>query len=286
MSNFQKGNSKKLLSYKKKAFFISPSANERLIPRGGIAEWNSLPRKNISSLVGKKKGSGDNNYRVFSLHLLELRYRAFYLFLSFTGTFLAGTQESISLTHFILTPLSLEKAECSQFIFTQVTEGFYATLELSLICSLCLCAPLMIYQIYSFFIPSCYRGEREKINFIFFFILIFFLLSLFIAYTFVLPKICAFLRQFQYESTSLEIKLQARIGPAIGWSSTTFLLTALFFQAPVFFYAFAPMGGDKKNYLREKSQVRFFFPAVDPFLFLPARYYQSVCSCNYGMPCL
>lgn len=245
--------------------FISNLLNSRILTwkKIGVLHCKRFAchahEKNSYLVAGETKENFKGNVKdLFSLHLLELRYRATYFLLSFSGTFFMGTQESTPLTHLLCTPFSSKGDECSQFIFTQVTEGFYATLEVSFICALCFCVPLMAYHLYCFFIPSCYQGERQKINLVFFFVLLFFLCSLFVAYALVLPKICAFLRQFQYESRCMEIKLEARIAPAIRWSCTTFLVTAAFFQAPILFILLLKWGLIKDSFLGEKRKYALF----------------------------
>ena len=170
----------------------------------------------------------------FSLHIIELRCRVFYFFFSLLSTFLTGTYYSNVLTHLICTPFSFGKEkECTLFIWTHVTEGLYAAVNVSLMCTFFFCVPALLYQFYSFFMPSCYQGERKSINIILFFAAALFLASIYGGFAFLLPKICAFLQQFQYQSKCMEIKLQARIGPAVGWSCNAFLFTAFFFQIPV-----------------------------------------------------
>ena len=196
---------------------------------------------------------------LFSLHLLEIQYRALYFFLSFLITFLIGMQQCSSLTHLMCSPFSFGTDSCSFFIFTHVYEGLYATLHVDLIYTSLFCTPVFFYHLYSFFIPSCYQRERTIINWILFVVFLLFICSLYTAAFFVLPKILHFFRQFQHSSPSLEIQLQARIAPAVRWSCTTFLLTALFFQIPVIFGIVLKWGMISRTFLREKRKHAFFF---------------------------
>ena len=212
----------------------------------------------------------------FSLHLMELRYRALYLFFSFSCTFFISTLNSSALTYLISTPYSFAKEkECVSFIFTNITEGFYAALNVSLMCTFFFFLPVLIYQFYSFLIPSCYQGERENFNLIIFSAFFLFLLSLYIAFAFLLPKICAFLEQFQYQSKSMEIKLQARIGPAVRWSCNAFIFTAIFFQTPVLLALLYNWGIVDCNFLEEKRKYVFFsLLLISSFLSPPDFYSQ------------
>ena len=203
-----------------------------------------------------------------SFHFAELRYRSFYFFLSCTCTFFSCAFYSNALTYLISTPFSTER-EGALFIFTHVTEGFYAAVDVSLVCTLFFSVPLLIYHIYSFFMPSCYQRERSKLNVLILSALLLFLFSLYMAASFLLPKICLFLQQFQYSSRSMEIKLQARIGPAVRWSCTTFLFTAFFFQMPVLLSLLLSWGAVDCHYLGEKRRYAFFCILLFSSLFSP-----------------
>jgi sec-independent protein translocase protein TatC len=185
--------------------------------------------------------SSINSVDKFSLHLLELRYRASYIFLSYFITFLISTYYSPELTYLICVPFSKEGGQDAQvprqtnFIFTELTEGLYTAIRVSFISALYLSMPLIIYQVRSFFIPSCFQWERKKIDWMLAMIITSFLMSIFFAFQFILPKICVFLQQYELENRFIQIKLQARIVSAVNWSLTTFFVTIILFQIPVIF---------------------------------------------------
>ena len=221
----------------------------------------------------------------FSLHLLELRFRAVYILISFCITFFIGTLYSVPLTHLICIPFSVNAAkagQCSFFIFTHVTEGLYAAIEVSFISALFFSIPLAVYQMHSFLMPSFHQRERKEINWIFFFVLFFFLISIYTAFLFLLPKMCAFLQQFQYQSKSIQIILQARIAPAVRWSTTVFLVTALFFQIPVIF-ALLCRGGLPPSFLYENRKYAWFIILLMASLLSPPDVYSqslfAACGC-------
>ena len=211
-------------------------------------------RKGIATAV-----YGGEKRTIFTLHLMEMRYRAFYFVFSLCVTFLTGTFYCSALTHLICTPFLFGKEkECVLFICTHVTEGLYAAVDVSIMYTFFFCAPLLIYHFYSFFIPSCYQREQSAVHFILFSAAALFLISLYAAFFFFLPKICTFLQQFQYESKYMEIKLEARIGPAVRWSCTVFLFTALFFQIPLFFLLLLNWGIIDCQFLKEKRRYAAF----------------------------
>lgn len=220
----------------------------------------------------------------FSLHLLELRLRALYTLFSFFITFFLGTLYSTPLTHLICLPFSKNTDTAGQgcfFIFTHVTEGLYAALEASLLSSLLFFIPLATYQIYSFLIPSFYRRERKVVCWVLFFVLILFLISICVAFSIVLPKMCAFLQQFQYQSKSIEIKLQARIAPAVRWSSTILLITIFFFQVPVLFFLLCK-GGLPPHTLSKNRKYAWFSLLLAASLLSPPDVYSQFALATIG----
>ena len=169
----------------------------------------------------------------FSLHLVELRYRTLYFLFSLFSTFLTGTYYSNVLTHLICTPFSIGKdQECTLFIWTHVTEGLYAALSVSLMYTVLFSLPQLLYQLYSFFMPSCYQQERKNVNITLFFAALLLFLSIYGGFAIVLPKIFSFLQQFQYESRSMEIKLQPVSGLQWVFFLMLFYLRLFSFKRP------------------------------------------------------
>ncbi len=244
----------KMKTAKGKIPLIEPASSNWGLQRRCAANYSDFCTK--SSHRGGVRGR-DTTF--FSLHLKELRYRAFYFFFSFCTAFLLGTCYASPLTHLLCTPFfSAREKQPFSFIFTHVTEGLYAAVDVSFMYTLCFCIPFFIYQVYSFFLPSCYQGQRRSINFILCCAAALFLISLYTAFVFLLPKICNFLQQFQYESKCMEIKLEARIAPAVRWCSSAFLFTAIFFQIPLLLALLISWGVVEYKFLQEKRKYVFF----------------------------
>ena len=116
------------------------------------------------------------------------------------------------------------------FIYTNVTEAFYATLGACIAFSVLFCLPFFVYQSWCFLIPSRYHRERiayGKLSFwVFTYTILVFSLILFL----LLPQICQFLQVFGSQQGKLHITNQARIGPYLNWLFTTlFTLLGLSF---------------------------------------------------------
>ncbi len=215
------------------------------------------------------------------LHVVELRLRAAYFLASLLCTFLLCTLHSVQLMYLICAPFSAgDQHSRFSFIFTHLTEALYTTVNLSLGISLSLSIPVMIYQCWCFLMPSCYGRERELSRWFLLAIAFFFLISIFLAYSWILPKIAVFLQQFQLENKCMEIKLEARIAPAVHWSFTGALVLALLFQIPPFFVLFLHMGLVNAPLLRNVRRYAFFSLLLMASLLSPPDVWsQCVCAC-------
>lgn len=181
------------------------------------------------------KGGGSPTWRASFLyyHWLEAKNRISYLFLSFVITFSICYIYSLELIFLYVKPfLSFERS----FIFTELTEALYVTLEICVISSLCLVFPLFCYQTWCFFVPSFYNLERRGWSL---FLSISTLLSMFAllsVYLFILPAIAGVLLQFEIKSQILTIQLEARIDSYVNWSSKLFLAVLIYGQLPLLSY--------------------------------------------------
>ena len=219
--------------------------------------------------------------RTLQLHLLELRLRAAYLLFSLVGSFLICTLYSVQLMYLICAPFSAAGGHSRfSFIFTDLTEGLYTTVHLSLAISLFLSIPVLIYQCWCFFMPSCYLRERQLVSAFLLAIALFLFISIFLAYSWILPQIAIFLQQFQLESKCMEIRLEARIAPAVGWSFTSALVVALLFQVPPLFGLLIYTGFVNANLMRINRRYALFSLLLMASLVSPPDVWsQLVCAC-------
>ena len=91
-------------------------------------------------------------------HIIEIKSRSFYIFLSFLITLITCYSYQMEILYLIGRPfVKLNQ----KFIFIDPTEAFYTIIEVSFIISLLCLFPYIIYQIWCFFLPSCYNYEKE-----------------------------------------------------------------------------------------------------------------------------
>ncbi|BDA51694.1 Twin-arginine translocase subunit TatC-like protein (mitochondrion) [Coccomyxa sp. Obi] len=166
-------------------------------------------------------------------HWLEAKNRVFYLILSFAITLCICYIYSRELVFLYVKPfISLERS----FIFTELTEALYVTLEICVITSLCLVFPLLCYQTWCFSVPSLYNRERKRWSLFLSISTLFSILALLSVYFLVLPEIASILLMFEIKSQILTIQLEARIDSYVNWSSKIFLAMLLYGQLPLLSY--------------------------------------------------
>lgn len=132
-------------------------------------------------------------------HLFEIKSRLFYLIFSTFCTFVILYHFKIEIVFIIGKPF----VELQQtFIFLELTEAFYTLLKVSTIMTFLLLVPFLIYHFWSYFIPSFYKIERRRVNFIFSLFVCLWISEILLTYLILLPKICNFLISFEMISES------------------------------------------------------------------------------------
>ena len=176
--------------------------------------------------VGKKNTN-------FIYYLTDIRYRFFYLILSFILTFIACYYYSLELIYlFVKSFLKYNRP----FIFTELTEGLYITLKICTITTICLFFPIFCYMIWCFFIPSCYFHERKNYTFFLLFWNVFIIFSILTIYHNILPYLYDFLLQYEIQSNLFTIQLETRIDSYVSWSLKILFFLSVFAQLPIFCY--------------------------------------------------
>lgn len=169
---------------------------------------------------------------IFYRHLFELKLRLAYVIFSLFISFLTCYYYCFEIIYIFAKPF-LQYS--NRFMFTNLAEAFYTSIEISFLCSLYTVIPLFLYQFWCFIIPSKFENERKKLNFTFFSIFIFFIISILFVYSIFLPKLYEFLLNFQINTNLLHIELQARIQSYVELACKIFIFFTFFFQLPLIF---------------------------------------------------
>ena len=174
-------------------------------------------------------------------HFFEIKSRFFYLIFSALCTFLMFYHYQLEIVYVIGKPfIELQQT----FIFLELTEAFYTLLKISVIFTIILIIPFLVYQFWSFFIPSFYKFQRNQINFFVVLIICLLFCEIFFTYSVLLPKICDFLLSFEmtsnldnsrfYFKPLISVEFTARFESYVKLLVKFFTVTFLLFQIPLF----------------------------------------------------
>lgn len=207
-------------------------------------------------------------------YFTEIRLRFFYLFLSFVFTFLTTYYYSLEIFYIIVRPL-LRFHTC--FIFTELTEALYTTINSCFFTTLVCLWPFFLYQCWCFLIPSNYKKERKQLDSYIFFSFFLFVLAIWVLYFLVLPLIYQFLIYFEIKTNIVSLQLQAKIQPYVQLVWRFLIFLTLVFQTPVFcFYLFQLEVLTAKKLIENRFFMYLFCVILAAFVSPPDVMSQSV----------
>ncbi|WP_074012315.1 Sec-independent protein translocase subunit TatC [Candidatus Sodalis sp. SoCistrobi] len=94
-------------------------------------------------------------------HLIELRKRLLYCILSVLLVFLALIYFANDIYQLISAPLIKQLPAGASMIATDVASPFFTPIKLTVIVSVFVSAPLLLYQVWAFVAPALYKHERR-----------------------------------------------------------------------------------------------------------------------------
>lgn len=94
-------------------------------------------------------------------HLIELRQRLLYCILSVLAVFLALIYFANDIYQLISAPLIKQLPVGASMIATDVASPFFTPIKLTIIVSVFVSAPLLLYQVWAFVAPALYKHERR-----------------------------------------------------------------------------------------------------------------------------
>lgn len=106
--------------------------------------------------------SSTQNYTLFD-HLLELRTRILHAVLGVLVVFCSLVYFAQDIYQFVAQPLLATMPEGSQMIATDVASPFFAPFKLTIVISIFVAMPYILYQIWSFVAPGLYNNEKRLI---------------------------------------------------------------------------------------------------------------------------
>jgi sec-independent protein translocase protein TatC len=165
----------------------------------------------------------------FISHLLELRDRLLRMVLGIIAIFLAIFYFSNDLYSYVAGPLMKHMPEGSQMIAIDVASPFLTPFKLSLMASIFLAMPYILYQLWGFIAPGLYQHERRMAAPLVVASSVLFYLGMAFAYYVVFPLVFGFLTGAAPEGVSVMTDISRYLDFVI----TLFFAFGAAFQVPI-----------------------------------------------------
>jgi len=165
----------------------------------------------------------------FMTHLLELRDRLLRMVLAIIAVFLGLFYFSNDIYSYVAGPLMKHMPEGSQMIAIDVASPFLTPFKLSMMASIFLSMPYILYQLWGFIAPGLYRHERRMAAPLVFASSMLFYLGMLFAYYVVFPLVFGFLTGTAPEGVSV----MTDISRYLDFVTTIFFAFGAAFQVPV-----------------------------------------------------
>jgi sec-independent protein translocase protein TatC len=139
----------------------------------------------------------------FVAHLIELRDRLLRCVLAVIVVFLALFSFANDLYTFIAEPLLRHMPQGTSMIATEVASPFLTPFKLTLVVSIFICVPYLLYQLWAFIAPGLYQHERKLVYPLLFSSTVLFYLGAVFAYYVVFPLVFGFLTKVAPEGVAV-----------------------------------------------------------------------------------
>lgn len=107
--------------------------------------------------------AGEKNSHSLIAHLLELRNRLLRAFAAILVVFLCLVYFSSNIYEFVSKPLVDRLPAGASMIATDVASPFFTPMKLTLIVSVFIAIPFVLYQVWAFIAPGLYKHERKMV---------------------------------------------------------------------------------------------------------------------------
>jgi len=206
-----------------------------------------------------------------SIYLREIRYRGFYVFVSFIFVFLLSYFYAPTILFALFYESSLLDSRVA-FLFSSLGEGLKTTFLVAFFAGLVFLLPGALYQIWCYVRPSRTRGEDKKLRAVLYQIGFGVFLTLGVTFKFILPILLPFFLSYE-ASYSVPTLIQPRFTSVLNFMGQTFL-GVFFANLCVFFLPF---------FLQSIVNLSLRTPASErPSSFVPAASSQPLPRSRFG----
>jgi len=143
-----------------------------------------------------------NNYTLFD-HLLELRSRLLKSLVGVLVVLCCLIYFAQDIYHYVAEPLLATMPQGTQMIATDVASPLFAPFKLTIVLSVFIAMPYILFQIWSFVAPGLYRNEKKLIAPLMFGSTILFYSGIAFAYFIVFPVVFAFFNSVAPEGVTI-----------------------------------------------------------------------------------
>ena len=211
-------------------------------------------------MAKRKKKSENKDQMALSGHLTELRNRVAVCIVCLVAAFLVCLNYAPDLVEFLT---DMGKAYGYQYIYVAPQELLMQHFSISLLASVCITFPVLLYQIWAFVRP----GLKKKENLVFVlavtFGLLCFLVGVYFAYRIMLPFMLEFLIGV---SAGTEIAASITVANYITFLLTMFMIFGIVFELPVLSVMLTQLGLVKVEWMKKGRRfvivIIFFVAAV------------------------
>lgn len=153
----------------------------------------------------------------------------------------------------------------------EVSAQFLIHMKVTFICSLILCVPYLIYEIWRFILPALYDNEKKSIRGAFAFASVLFYIGLATAYCVIFPFMLNFFASYQ---VSPDVPNNFSLSSYISMFTSTMLAFGLVFEFPAVIAALSSLGVVSREVLKQYRKHAFVVilvlsavitPSGDPF---------------------
>jgi sec-independent protein translocase protein TatC len=144
----------------------------------------------------------NKNFTLFD-HLLELRTRLLHAILGVLIVFCSLIYFAQDIYQFVAQPLLATMPAGTQMIATDVASPFFAPFKLTIVLSIFIAMPHILYQIWAFIAPGLYRNEKRLVAPLMFGSTLLFYSGIAFAYFVVFPLVFAFFNSVAPEGVTI-----------------------------------------------------------------------------------
>lgn len=162
-------------------------------------------------------------------HLIELRKRLLNCIIAVFVIFLALIWFANDIYHLVASPLISQMPSGSSMIATDVASPFFTPIKLTIIVSVFLAVPVILYQVWAFVAPALYRHERKLVMPLLFSSTLLFYVGVAFAYFIVFPLAFGFFAKTAPQG----VQIATDITNYLDFVMTLFMAFGVAFEVPV-----------------------------------------------------